>query len=121
MVIDLVTYSDADLVQSYIYQTIGGERISLTGWSLRLMVRKHASDPTAMFECNTQNGRIWFNDAAQGEFTLQIPISILVTLAPGSYDQSLIGTEPASLLRRDLWRGALEHAAGPTRWALGTQ
>ena len=119
--VDLETYTDADLVRSYRYQTIGGEPIDLTGWSLRLMVRKQANDPTAMFECTTQNGRIWFNDAATGAFTLQIPVAILMSLAPGSYDQSLIGTEPTSLLRRDLWRGALEHAAGPTRWTLGTQ
>ena len=120
-VLDLTTYSDADLVQSYIYQEVGGVPIDLTGWSLRLMVRKQANDPTALFECTTQNGRIWYNDAALGQFTLQIPISILMPLQPGSYDQSLIGTHPDSLIRRDLWRGALEHSAGPTRWTLGTQ
>ena len=121
-IVDLTTYSDADLVQSYSYQEVGGTPIDLTGWSLRLMVRKQAHDATAMFECTTQNGRIWFNDAAHGAFTLQIPISILMPLPVGSYDQSLIGTAPApSLLRRDLWRGGLEHLAGPTRWALGTQ
>jgi hypothetical protein len=121
MILDLVTYSDADLVSSYIHKTAAGTPVNMTGYSLRLMVRRQANDQTAEFECSTHNGRIWWNNAAGGAFTLQIPISILSILAPGTYYQSLIATEPFSLLRREMWRGKLEHSAGPTRWELGTQ
>ena len=113
--IDLVTYSDADLVRSFRYQLVDHTPINITGWILRMTVRRQADDPTAEFECSTINGRIWFNDATQGAFTLQIPYSILTILVPGDYQQSLIGTVPVTLLRREIWRGALTHAAGPTR------
>lgn len=120
--VDLITWTDSDLVESFIYQTAGGEPIDLTGYSLRLMVRRFAGDATAEFECSTFNGRIWFNDAENGAFTLQIPVDILSILSPGSYVQSLIATAPSpSLLRKDVWRGTLEHSDGPTRWDLGTQ
>jgi len=121
MVLDLITYSDADLVNSYIHKTVAGVPVDMTGYSLRLMVRKQPDDPTAEFECTTHNGRIWWNDQAGGAFTLQIPIAILSILIPGTYYQSLIATAPNSLLRREMWRGKLEHSAGPTRWELGTQ
>ena len=122
MNIDLTSYSDSDLVQSYVYQTVAGEKIDLTGYSLRMMVRKRANDATAEFECSTINGRIWYNDAVNGAFTLQIPVAILTTLAPGTYDQSLIASAPQPpYLRKEIWRGKLQHAAGPTRWTLGTQ
>ena len=120
MTLNLVTYSDADLINSYIHKTAAGAPIDMTGYTLHLMVRKQANDPTAEFECTTQNGRIWWNDQVGGAFTLQIPLLILSVLAPGTYQQSLIAVQPVSLLRREMWRGTLEHAAGPTRWDLGT-
>lgn len=120
MTLDLTTYTDSDLVESFIYQLVDGTPIDLTGYSLRMHVRKHAEDATALFECSTFNGLIWWNDIVGGAFTLQIPVAILVSLSPGTYTQSLIATQPVSLLRRDLWRGSLIHAAGPTRWDLGT-
>ena len=118
--IDLITYSDSDLVRSFFYQLADGTPIDMTGYTLHLMVRRQADDPTVEFECSTANGRIWFNDQPTGAFTLQIPISILSILTPGTYQQSLIGTLPYSLLRKDIWRGSLMHSAGPTRWPLGT-
>ena len=119
--IDIITFSDADLVESFYYQTADGDPVDMTGYSLRLMVRKHAGDATAEFECTTFNGRLWFNDEAGGAFTLQIPVSVLQFLRPGTYVQSLIATDPIQKLRTDLWRGELIHSAGPTRWELDSQ
>jgi len=119
-IVDLTTYTDADMVRSFFYKLADGTPIDLTGFSLRLMVRRQAYDPTAQFECTTFNGRIWFNDAVNGAFTLQIPVSVLSILEPYTYQHSLIGTDPKSLLRKDIWRGSLIHSAGPTRWELGT-
>jgi len=118
--VDLITYSDADLVESFYYQTEDGDPIDLTNHSLRMMVRKHAEDATAQFECTTFNGRIWYNDAAGGAFTLTIPVAILEFLRPGEYVHSLIATEPIFKGRTDLWRGRLVHSVGPTRWELNT-
>jgi hypothetical protein len=118
--IDLITYSDADLARSFHYQLVDGTPINITGWIFHLMVRRQADDPTVEFECTTENGRVWINDAATGAFTLQIPISVLSVLIPGTYAQSLIATVPVSMLRKDIWRGSLMHSAGPTRWPLGT-
>jgi len=120
-IVDLITFSDADLVESFYYKTAEGDPVDLTDHSLRMTVRKRANDATAEFECTTFNGRIWFNDAAGGAFTLQIPVSILRRLKPGNYVQSLIATDPNQKLRTDLWRGQLVHSAGPTRWELDEQ
>jgi hypothetical protein len=119
--VDFTTYTDSDMVRSFYYQLVSGTPIDLTGYSLRMMVRRQASDATAEFECNTFNGRIWFNDPTQGAFTLQIPIAVLSILEPYTYTHSLIATAPHTFLRTDIWRGSLIHSAGPTRWELGTQ
>ena len=40
--VDLTTYTDADMVRSFFYQLVDGTPIDLTGYSLRLMVRRQA-------------------------------------------------------------------------------
>lgn len=121
MIVNLETYSDADFVQSFVYKTALLVPINLGTDSLRFMVRTRAADATAHIECSTLNGLITVTNAALGEFTLKIPVDQLLNLAPGSYVHSLIKTAPITFLRKDIWRGTLTHAAGPTRWTLGIQ
>ena len=120
MIVNLETFSDADLVQSFIYQTPLGAPIDLGTDTLRMMVRSRADDATVYIESATWNGEIIVTNAALGAFTLVIPIARLVLLTPGIYVHSLIKTASVGLLRKELWRGTLTHAAGPTRWRLGT-
>jgi hypothetical protein len=122
MIVNINTYSDADFVGAFAYQQVGGAPIDLTGMALRMMVRRHAADATALIELSTANGLIEITDAPNGKFQITIPLSALSTLQAGDYEHSLIQTYSAStapLTRDDIWRGALTHAIGPTRWQLG--
>lgn len=118
-VVDLVTYSDVDLVQTFAHKTSVGVAISLVGYSMRLQARVRADDSTVFFECSTENGRIAITDAANGLFKITIPISVLSSLPPGDYVHSLIKTHETLLTRSTVWRGTLKHSVGPTRWELG--
>lgn len=122
MIVNLNTYSDADFVQSFFYKTVAMAAIDLFNYPLRMMVRVKPADATTWIECSTWNGRIVITDHVAGAFTLTIPIDILSTLPAGVYNHSLIQTNTLSVgftTRKDIWRGTLTHAAGPTRWKLG--
>jgi len=126
MIVNITTYSDADFIQSFLYKTVALAAIDLFDFPLRMMVRINPADATTWIECSTWNGRILITDHAAGAFTVTIPIEILSTLPVGVYNHSLIQTQvsnvysPNNLLsRKDIWRGTLTHAAGPTRWHLG--
>lgn len=129
MIVNINTYSDADFVQSFLYKTTALAPIDLLDYPLRMMVRINPADATTWIECSTwpDNGRIVITDHAAGAFTLTIPLTILLDLPAGVYNHSLIQTQASSLgvtagigARKDIWRGTLTHAAGPTRWQLGT-
>lgn len=132
MIVNINTYSDADFIQSFLYKTAALAVIDLLDYPLRMMVRINPADPTTWIECSTwpDNGRIVITDHAAGAFILTIPLSVLSNLPVGVYNHSLIqtqassaGTSPGSVVtsgaRKDIWRGTLTHAAGPTRWKLG--
>lgn len=125
MITNINTFSDSDFVQSFFYKTAALAPIDLFDFPLRMMVRINPADATTWIECSTWNGRIVITDHVSGAFTLTIPISVLSTLPVGIYNHSLIQTQVStvyaisSLIRKDIWRGILTHAAGPTRWHLG--
>jgi|SRR5882724_3540108 len=129
MIVNINTYSDADFVQSFLYKTVALAAIDLFDYPLRMMIRINPADVTTWIECSTwaDNGRIVITDHAAGAFTLTIPIAVLSTLPVGVYNHSLIQTQTSTVagvssgsgLRKDIWRGTLTHAAGPTRWKLG--
>ena len=128
MIVDINTYSDSDFSQSFFYKTVALAPIDLFDYPLRMMVRINSADVTSWIECSTWNGRITITDHVAGAFTLTIPISVLSTLPVGVYNHSLIQTQVSSvyvvtnpLTRKDIWRGTLTHAAGPTRWQLGAK
>lgn len=118
--IDIETFSDADYVRRFVYQTVGNVPIDLGTDVLRMMVRSHPADATAHIDLNSITGGIEITDAAGGAFTLRIPVNVLNTLIPGDYYHSLIRTDSNFVSRQDVWRGMLTHTVGPTRWKSGT-
>jgi hypothetical protein len=118
--VNIETYSDADFVRRYVYQTIGGVPIDLGTDVLRMMVRAYAEDVTTHLDLSSITSGITITDAAQGAFSLVIPMSSLVTLQPGVYTHSLIRTDSSFQGRTEIWRGTLTHRIGPTRWKPGT-
>ena len=120
MIVDFVTYTDTDTVQSFIYQTALGVAIPFaTVDSLRMQVRSDPADSTVYLEFTTINGLIKITNYAGGAFTITMPIAKLSKLFPGIYQHSLVWTDGVTFLRTEIWRGSLTHAAGPTRWTLG--
>lgn len=119
-IVNIETYSDADFVRRYVYQTVGKVPIDLGSGVLRMMIRSNAADVTAHIDLTSQTSGILITDAAGGAFTLTIPVTLLATLVPGVYVHSMILTDANYQTRKDVWRGTLTHRAGPTRWKQGT-
>src|SRR4051794_4856 len=118
MIVNFTTYSDSGFTQDFVYQTAAFVAISLVNIELRMHVRAHAADATVFIALSNLDGAdsgIIVTNAALGRFTVQIPYETLTRLPVGSYEHSLIGTDLLDV-RFDLWRGTLDHFAGPTRW-----
>jgi hypothetical protein len=96
-----------------VWQTLAGAPIDLTGTSLEMMLRRHASDETAVLRLGTDTGEIVITDAVNGEFTVRIAQDALVRLGLGDFDHSNIVTNGSSKVR--VWSGVLTNNAGATR------
>ena len=118
--VDIETFSDADFVRRYLYRTVGNVPIDFGTDVLRMMIRTHPADVTAHIDLNSITGGIEITNAADGAFTVTIPVNVLNTLIPGVYYHSLIKTDSNFVTRQDIWRGTLTHSVGPTRWKSGT-
>lgn len=123
MNVDIVTFSDADLIRTFYYRQIDTlTPVDLTGCSMRMMVRKAADDATVFIELSTGIGssglapNIFITDTINGIFGIEITRQMLLTVAPGVYVHSLI-MQNINGIRTDIWRGTLTHSIGPTRYA----
>ncbi|MBR0879606.1 hypothetical protein ACVMGC_001004 [Bradyrhizobium barranii subsp. barranii] len=115
MICNITTRSDSDFVRSFLYKTIAGVAIDLTGSKLAMMLRQHPESPTVFLDLNTDNGRIELKPGTTGEFKLTILIEDFEQkLYPGEYVHSLIRTRPDKM-HEEIWHGTLAHSMGPTR------
>ncbi|VIO80124.1 hypothetical protein [Bradyrhizobium ivorense] len=113
-VVNIITRSDSDFVRSFLYKTIGGAAIDLTGSKLEMMVRTKAELPTVYLDLSTDNTKIEIAPGTTGEFKITIPVAELEILRSDEYVHSLIRRRPDGM-REEVWHGALTHAIGPTR------
>jgi len=112
-VVDLTTTSDADFRRSFQYAVDGGSPISLTGSTLRMMVRRRADEAQAFIDITSPDGGITITDADAGKFTIWLPFAMLSRMAAGEYVHSLIRTQGG--VKDEVWHGTLKHSIGPTR------
>ena len=112
-IVNITTQNDADVYRTFALQTTAGVPIDLTGASLEMMLRRHATDETAVLRFGTDTGELVLTDPVNGQFTLRISQDILVHLGLGDYDQSNIMTRAGYKLR--IWTGTLTNNPGPTR------
>jgi hypothetical protein len=113
-IVNITVENDADFYRQFAYQTVDGVPIDLTGNTLRMGVRKNASDVTEELLLTTENGGLTIIDAPNGKFTVRIVQDQLVRMRVGNYDHSLvrlIGTTQ----RYRIWSGALTNNAGASR------
>jgi hypothetical protein len=117
--IGLITYSDADFMQQFIYKA-NGVPVDLTGSILRMDVRSHVESHTTQISIasdvaySSEFGGIRILDAAAGKFSIHLPITELRHMPAGDYVHSLIRQRPDSLFEA-IWEGGLTHLLGPTR------
>jgi hypothetical protein len=112
-VVNITTYTDADFYRTFLWQTVSGSPIDMTGMELEMMLRRHAEDAEALLRLATDTGEIVLIDPVQGMFTLRIDQLTLERLGLGDFDQSNIATIGESKQR--IWSGILTNNAGPTR------
>lgn len=112
-IVNITVYNDADFYRQFVYQTIAGVPIDLTGVSMVMKLRRHAEDATAFLTLSTDTGEITITNAIGGQFTILIAQDNLLELSLGPYEQSLIMT--FSGLKKKIWTGSLVVEAGPSR------
>lgn len=111
--VNITVANDADFFRSFLYQTVSGAPVDLTGAAFVMMARKHAKDAVALLHLSTETGEIAINDPPGGSFTVLITQERLVDLATGSYDQSLVMT--LNGVKQQVWSGDLTINPGPSR------
>jgi hypothetical protein len=112
--VTITTENDADFERSFIYQYSNGVPVDMTGASLRMMLRRHAEDVTALLKLTTPSSGLTIDDPTNGRFTVTITQAQLLELDPGQYDHSLIMTTPDGEQTR-IWSGTLTNLEGPSR------
>jgi hypothetical protein len=112
-IVNITTQNDADFYRTFIWQTISGSPIDLTGGSMEMMLRRRAADSVAVMRLATDTKEIVFTDPAKGTFTVRISQYNLERLGLGEFDQSNIFSRSTFKIR--IWTGLLTNNAGPTR------
>jgi hypothetical protein len=112
-IVNITVENDADFYRQFVYQTVSGVPIDITGASMVMKLRRHAEDVIAFLTLSTDTGEIVITNSVGGQFTILITQDNLLELQLGSYDQSLIMT--MSGLKKKIWSGSLVVEAGPSR------
>ena len=112
-IVNIITENDADFYRTFVWQTLAGDPIDMTGMTLEMMLRRHAEDQTAVLRLATDTGEIALTNPAAGQFTVRIAQATLEILGLGDFDQSNIATRNGYKVR--IWSGTLTNNAGATR------
>ena len=112
-IVNITCSNDADFYRQFVYQTIDGMPIDLTGSTLRMGIRQHAIDAKENILLTTENGALAIVDASNGKFTVWIAQAQLLTLPLGNYEHSLIRILGGMHFR--VWSGTLANKPGASR------
>jgi hypothetical protein len=113
-IVNITVSNDADFKRSFRYITVDGDPIDMSGCTLEMMFRRHASDAAAVMRLGTDTGEIVYLDPVNGTFTITIEQDNLVRLGLGDFDQSNIMTDKTGAKIR-IWSGTFTNNPGPTR------
>ncbi|WP_166304659.1 MULTISPECIES: hypothetical protein [Bradyrhizobium] len=111
--VNISVANDADFFRSFLYRTLSGDPIDLTGATFVMKARRHAQDATAFLTLSTDTGEIDIADGPGGSFTVLITRERLLEMTIGPYDQSLVMT--LNGVKQQLWSGVLTVNPGPSR------
>ena len=68
---------NAGFTHSFEWVDKDGNPISLAGYNLRAQIKRKGSDPLALVELSTDNGRILVDTVKTNRFTISIPANVL--------------------------------------------
>lgn len=111
--VNITVTNDADFYRTFQYVTVAGTPINISGCSMEMMLRRKATDKTALLRLATDSGEIVIIDPVNGKFTVKIVQDTLERLGLGQFDHSNIMTRDVS--KTKIWDGTLVNSAGPTR------
>lgn len=111
--VNITTQNDADFYRTFVWETLAGDPIDLTGGTMEMMLRRRAADKVAVMRLGTDTEEIVFIDPANGKFTVRISQYFLERLGVGEFDQSNIFSRAGFKVR--VWSGLLTNSAGATR------
>ena len=112
-IVNITVTNDADFYRTFIWKTVAGAPINLTGGTMEMMLRRRAEDITALMRLGTDTGEIALVDPTAGTFTVRITQEALERLGLGEFEHSNIFTQGDSKQR--IWSGSFINNAGPTR------
>jgi hypothetical protein len=112
-IVNITTQNDADFYRTFVWQTVEGSPIDLTGGVMEMMLRRHAEDKAAVLRLASDSGEIVYTAPLLGQFTVRISQDALEHLGLGDFDQSNIFTRGGYKVR--VWSGLLTNNAGATR------
>lgn len=112
-VVNITAQNDADFYRTFVWQTVSGSPIDLSGGSMEMMLRRKAEDHAAILRLATDTGEIVFTDQPNGQFTVRVSQDALERLGLGDYDQSNIFSRGGYKVR--VWSGLFTNNAGATR------
>jgi hypothetical protein len=111
--VNITVENDADFYRTFAYQTVSGVPIDLTGATMWMMLRRHASDNTAELRLGTDTGEIVLVDAVNGLFSVRIMQDTLERLGLGDFDHSLIAS--SGIYKLNIWSGTFTNNPGASR------
>ena len=112
-IVTITVENDADFYRTFIWQTLAGDPIDMTGVKLEMMLRRHAEDKAAVMRLGTDTGELVLTNPQQGQFTVRIAQGELEKLGLGDFEQSMIANRNGYKVR--VWSGTLTNNAGATR------
>jgi hypothetical protein len=112
-IVNISVTNDADFYRTFIWQTVAGVPIDMTGMVLEMMLRRRAEDNVALMRLATDTGEIVLTNPVNGQFTVRISQYALERLGLGEFDHSNIANRNGYKVR--IWQGSLTNSAGPTR------
>jgi hypothetical protein len=112
-IVNITVANDADFNRVFQYKTISGVPIDITGATMVMMLRRHASDEAAVLRLGTDTGEITLTDPVQGMFAIKIVQDRLERLETGDFAHSNVMTRDGG--KRSIWTGTFTNNPGPSR------
>lgn len=105
-------FNNANWNQGFQVLDANGDAIDITGFDIRITVRREASDSASLIAATTSN-YITLTVPTEGKFEIDVPKSVMETLPVGSFPYDVVRVNGSEWTR--YWGGMLNVWQGVTR------